>query len=315
MDRIDSLRVFIRIAELGSFRSTAEDMGIPKASVSAALAQLEKELGVRLLHRTTRRVGLTTDGVALLDRARGLVDSYEQLMSDTRDAADSMSGRVVVDAPSRIAHRIVIPGLVPLFELHPLLEIDLGANDLVLDLVLERVDCVVRVGELVDSSLVALPVGTLQMTRCASPGYLDARPDVRRPQDLLSHAASHCAVGYSPARRDTGVSRIEILKLGNARRKVIEVALQSKLTVHTAEAYVEAALAGIGLIEVPRFDVQELIEQGLLVEVLPTMPPPSLPLNVLLPHRRQLPTRVRGVATWLRELLQPLCEAKSRDSR
>jgi DNA-binding transcriptional LysR family regulator len=308
MDRIDALRMFVRIAELGSFRSTAQEMGLPKATVSAGLARLEAELGVRLLHRTTRQVGLTTDGAALLERARSLVDGYAQMTSDMCDTVEAMTGRVVVDAPSRIARRIVVPALPALLAQHPALEVDLGANDQLLDLVLERVDCVVRVGTLINSSLVALPVGVLGMVRCASPVYLNTRPRLRRPEDLELRAGAHCAVGYTPQRRDTAVSLSETMRLSKGRGKVTEVVLPVKLTVHNAESYVAAAVAGLGLIEVPRFDVQELLDHGDLVEVLPNAQPPALPLNVLLPHRRQLPARVRGVAQWLRQLLQPLCE-------
>jgi molybdate transport repressor ModE-like protein len=308
MDRIDALRLFVRIAELGSFRSAAQEMGLPRATVSASLARLEAELGMRLLHRTTRQVGLTTDGAVLLDRARALVDGYAQLTSNLADTATALTGRVVVDAPSRIARRIVMPALPPLLAQHPALEVDLGANDQVLDLVQERVDCVVRAGVLNNSSLVALPVGMLQMVRCASPAYLSSRPRLRRPQDLELRAAAHCAVGYTPQRRDAATRVTETLRLVKAKGKAAEVVLPAKLTVHNAEAYVAAAVAGLGLIEVPRFDVQELLDQGDLVEVLPDTPPTALPLNVLLPHRRQLPARVRAMAAWLRQLLQPLCE-------
>jgi DNA-binding transcriptional LysR family regulator len=271
------------------------------------LARLEAELGVRLLHRTTRQVGLTTDGAALLERARALIDGYARMTSDMCDTVEAMTGRVIVDAPSRIARRIVMPALPALMAQHPALEIDLGANDQLLNLVLERVDCVVRVGALTDSSLVALPVGTLGMVRCASPAYLSGRPRLRRPQDLEQRAADHWAVGYTPKRRDAAAPLTETLRIAKARGKPTELALQAKLTVHNAEAYVAAAVAGLGLIEVPRFDVQELLDRGDLVEVLPDAPPTALPLNVLLPHRRQIPTRVRGVAVWLRQLLQPLC--------
>jgi DNA-binding transcriptional LysR family regulator len=308
MDRIDALRIFLRVAELGSFRSAAQEMGLPRATVSAGLARLEAELGMRLLHRTTRRVGLTTDGALLMERARALVDGYAQLSSDLSDTSLALTGRVVVDAPSRIARRIVMPALPALLAQHPALEIDLGANDQVLDLVLERVDCVVRAGALNNSSLVALPVGMLQMVRCASPAYLSSRPRLRGPRDLELRAAEHSAVGYAPQRRDAAASLTETLRLSKAGGKVTAVVLRAKLTVHNAESYVAAAVAGLGLIEVPRFDVLELLEQGDLVEVLPDAPPTALPLNVLLPHRRQLPARVRSVAAWLRELLRPLCE-------
>ena len=308
MDRIDALRIFLRVAELGSFRSAAQEMGLPRATVSAGLARLEAELGMRLLHRTTRRVGLTTDGALLMERARALVDGYAQLSSDMGGTSVALTGRVVVDAPSRIARRIVMPALPALLAQHPALEIDLGANDQVLDLVLERVDCVVRAGALNNSSLVALPVGVLQMVRCASPAYLSSRPRLRGPRDLELRAAEHSAVGYAPQRRDAAASLTETLRLSKAGGKATAVVLRARLTVHNAESYVAAAVAGLGLIEVPRFDVQELLEQGDLVEVLPGAPPTALPLNVLLPHRRQLPARVRSVAAWLRELLRPLCE-------
>jgi DNA-binding transcriptional LysR family regulator len=308
MDRIDAMRMFVRIAELGSFRSAAQEMGLPRATVSAGLSRLEADLGMRLLHRTTRHVGLTTDGAMVLERARALVDGYAQLASDLTDSAAALSGRVVVDVPSRIARRIVIPALPALLAQHPALEFDLGANDQRLDLVLERVDCVVRVGALTDSSLVALPVGMLRMARCASPAYLRSHPPLRKPRDLELRAADHSAVGYTPLRRDAAADLTETLRIAPSQGQVSEVVLPASLTVHNAEAYVAAAVAGLGLIEVPRFDVQPLLDRGELVEVLPDAPPPSLSLNILLPHRRQLPARVRGVAQWLRQLLQPLCE-------
>ncbi len=159
MDRLDTLRVFLRVTELGSFTRTADSLGLPKASVSQAIARLESDLGTQLLHRTTRRVHLTADGAQLQQRAHDLLDDMDELQNLFRRQPSELSGRLRVDMPGGMARNVVIPQLPAFLALHPGLEVELSATDRRVDVVREGFDCVLRVGHLDDNSLVARPLG------------------------------------------------------------------------------------------------------------------------------------------------------------
>lgn len=272
---------------------------MPRATVSAAVAQVEGELGVRLLQRTTRSVRLTADGAAALEHARGLIEEFNAFQQSFRTASPLARGRLHVDLPSRIARRIVLPALPGLLSAHPELEIDIGSDDRRIDLVEEGVDCAIRVGALPDSSLVARPLGTARLINCASPAYLAAHPRVRTRDDLRRHWAIH----YEPSRRFSahpGTTGWLYLDADGVEQCV---PLRCRVQVHTTEAYFAGAIAGLGLVQVPAFDARDAIARGDLVEVLPRFRPAPLPVNALYPHRRHLSPRVRVFLDWLEGLL------------
>lgn len=152
MDRFNQYRIFVQVAEMGSFIRAAHALEVPRASVSAAVQQLETQLGVRLLHRTTRQVRLTADGEQLLERLRPLLAEVEDIDQSFQASQRRASGRLSVDVPSRIARRLIAPALPGLLRRHPHLQLVLGSADRAIDLVQEGVDCAVRVGDLHDSS-------------------------------------------------------------------------------------------------------------------------------------------------------------------
>src|SRR5579859_3609908 len=172
MNRTAAMQLFVRIAELGSFSRAAEDRGLPKASASAAVQQLESALGTRLLHRTTRRVELTQDGRAFYERARDLLTDLDELESMFRPAARGLRGRLRVDMPTGSARNYVIPRLPEFLAAHPELELELSSTDRRVDPVREGFDCVLRVGSVGDVNLIARPLGQFQVITCASPAYL-----------------------------------------------------------------------------------------------------------------------------------------------
>jgi DNA-binding transcriptional LysR family regulator len=185
MNLIDQMQIFKRVAELGSFTQTADDFGLPKASVSTAVQQLEAQLGVRLLHRTTRRVELTQDGRAFFERSQDLLADVEELQSMFRQDGAALRGRVRIDMSTGIARSAVIPQLPHLLAQHPALEIELSSTERFVDLVREGFDCVLRGGPVDASSLIARPVGHMRMVNCASPGYLKIHGT---PLQLRQHA-------------------------------------------------------------------------------------------------------------------------------
>ncbi|MCJ2361986.1 LysR family transcriptional regulator [Pseudomonas aeruginosa] len=293
MDRLDSMRVFLRVAETGSFTKAADLLDMPRATVSAAVQQLEAQLGSRLLHRTTRQVQLTHDGSVVLERCRHLLEDMEELESLFRDGSRA-SGRLKVDVPSRVARLLIAPALPEFFRQHPDIELELGSSDRSVDLVQEGVDCVLRVGQLGNSSLVARRLGEMQLINCASPAYLEEHGEPRTPADLDRHWAVNYA---SPS--SGRVLPWEYREDG----RTLTRALRSRVTVNNAESYIACCLSGLGLIQIPAYDVREHLQRGELREVLPQWRAEAMPAYALYPHRRHLSRRVRGFVDWRGQLL------------
>jgi len=300
MDRIDHLRVFVRIAACGSFSQAADQLELPRPSVSLALQQLEARLGARLLHRTTRRVALTQDGEALLQRAQQLLADMEELEQQFRPAAGALSGRLRVDVPSRIARRLVAPALPALLRRHPGLEIDLGSSDRRVDLVQEGIDCALRVGPLAASSLVARPLGEFALINCASPDYLARHGTPRAPQDLARHLQVHY-VSASSGR----AAPWEWVEDGQLRH----CSVPGRAGANNAETYIALALAGLGLIQIPSYDVHEHLQRGELLRVMPQHEPAPMPVQLVYPHRQHLSRRLQAFLGWVEALLQPHLQA------
>lgn len=297
MDTLDQYRVFIRVAEMGSFVQAAHSLELPRASVSAAVQQLESRLGTQLLHRTTRQVRITADGERLLMRLRPLLAGMEDLDHLFQSGQRQVSGRLVVDVPSRIARRLVAPALPSLLHRHPRLRLVLRSTDRAIDPVREGVDCVVRVGQPEDGSLVRRPLGRLGMASCASPSYLREHGEPRHAAALVG---GHWAVGY--ASPSTGRELPWEYLDGDGRIHRVDV--PSRVVVNNAESYIACCEAGIGLAQVPRFDVRHLLDSGRLVEVLPGCPAPAMPIALLHPQG-QRSRRLAAFQEWFAALLQP----------
>jgi DNA-binding transcriptional LysR family regulator len=302
MDRFDQYRVFAHVAEMGSFIKAANALDAPRASVSAAIQQLETQLGVRLLHRTTRQVRLTADGEQLLARVRPLLAEVEDIDQLFHASQRQVSGRLSIDVPSRIARRLIAPALPGLLRRHPRLELALTSTDRAIDLVQAGVDCAVRIGALADSSLVVRPLGRIALINCASPDYVREHGEPRQPADL---SGGHWAVGYASPK--TGRELPWELPPGDDTG--LPGPLPSRVTVDNAENYIACCLAGLGLIQIPRFDVQHLLDAGELVEVMPAYRAAPMPVSLIYPHRRQRTRRLTVFQEWFDALMRPHLDA------
>jgi DNA-binding transcriptional LysR family regulator len=300
MLRPEQLQIYTRVAELASFTQAADSLGLPKASVSQAVQQLEAELGTRLLHRTTRRVQTTQDGQVFYERCKDLLAQLDEAQSLFRKGGEALRGRLRVDMPSGIARQQVLPHLAEFLALHPELELELSSTDRRVDLVREGFDCVLRIGTLDDSALVARPLGHMAQINCASPAYLARHGTPQTLDDLTDPAAGHRLVHYLPTlgARPVGWEYVE-------HGAVRTLPMAGALTVNDTAAYSAACVAGLGLIQAPALGMRPLIEQGLLVEVLPQWRAPAMPVSLVYAHRRQLPRRVQAFMNWLAELLGP----------
>lgn len=295
MNRLDALQMFVRVAELSSFTQAADQLGLPKARVSTAVRQLEALLGTRLLHRTTRRVQTTQDGQAFYERCKDLLADIDEMQSMFQ-RVQALRGRLRVDMPVLIARDQIIPRLPEFLAAHPQLEIELGSTDRRVDLVREGFDCVLRVGTLAESGLVARPLGQLRQINCASPAYLARHGRPKALADLAAHRLIHYVpnLGGKPA-------GWEYVDEGRVRC----VAMAGTVTVNGTEAYRAACLAGLGLIQAPAAGLAPLLEQGLLVEVMRNFRPAALPVSLVYANRRNLPQRVQVFMAWVAKTLAP----------
>ena len=302
MDRFDQYRVFAQVAEMGSFIKAAHALDAPRASVSAAIQQLETQLGVRLLHRTTRQVRLTADGEQLLERVLPLLAEVEDIDQWFQASERQVSGRLSIDVPSRVARRLIAPQLPDLLRRHPRLQVMLSSTDRAIDLVHEGVDCAVRIGALHDSSLVVRPLGSISLINCASPAYLREHGKPAQPSDL---ADGHWAVGYASPKTGREQPWESLSADGDVRHDPV----RSRVVVNNAESYIACCLAGLGLIQIPRFDVQHLLDAGELVEVMPGARAASMPVSLLYPHRRQRSRRLAVFQEWFEGVMAPCVDA------
>ncbi|VWB77520.1 LysR family transcriptional regulator [Burkholderia lata] len=290
MDTLLSMRIFTRIVETGSFTRASDTTGLTTPRVSALLSTLEQHLGCRLLNRTTRRISLTEDGQAYYERCVMVLREIEDMEASVSQARNVPRGRLKVNLPPAMAKQIVVPALPAFLAAHPGITIELGVTDRQIDLVGEGVDCVVRIGALDDSGMVAKRIGTLTTCTCASPDYLDrcGRPET------VDDLAQHVAVSHVSA--DTGRPRAWDYIVGGETRIV---QMCGTVAVNDADTYIACGVAGIGLIKTSLYLVEPFLQSGQLCEVLADFNTPPRPISVLYPPNRHAPVKLRTFVDWL----------------
>jgi DNA-binding transcriptional LysR family regulator len=293
MDRLATLKLFIRIVERRSFTAAASDLKLSRPVATAAIKDLEARLGTRLLHRSTRHVSPTVEGEAYYRRCAAILDDLEDA---DRGAGGAVSGLLRIDVAGNLARKLILPELPAFLARHPALSIHIGEGERLVDLVREGVDCVVRAGEPVGDDLIVRRLGVMEEITCASPGYL-AEHGVPASPDALD---GHVMVGFTSPR--TGqVTPLEFTHHG----RTIERMLPARVLVSGADTRVAAALFGLGLVQAPRHRFADDLATGALVEVLAAYPPAPMPISILYAGARHLSPRVRVLADWLIEVLRP----------
>jgi len=291
VDQVKAMKVFVRIYERSSFTLAADDLNLPRATLTHTLNQFEAWLGTRLLERSTRRVRPTLDGEAYYLRCVQLLAELEEAELAFRSVAPK--GRLRVDLHGTLAKYFVIPALPQFMARYPEVELSISEADRFVDLIAEGVDCVLRAGTLGDSALIGRRVATLRQVTCASPAYLRKYGEPKRLADL----GEHRAVNYV-SRTTTKLFPFEFMVDG----QVQEVTIEGALSVFGAEIYSASAVAGLGIIQCPHYRIAELINQGVMQEILTDTPPPPMPVSVLYPQNRHMSPRVRVFVDWLAEI-------------
>ena len=283
MDKLQAMQGFVRAVEKGSLTAAAADLGVSLPSMVRALAALEREFGVTLLNRTTRRLHLTDEGRQYLEHCRLILGQVREAEATLTSRRARPQGRLAVTASVMFGRRHVAPVVSEFVEAHPDVVAELLFVNRVVGLVEEGVDVAVRIGHLADSSLVAIPVGEVRPVVCASPGYLRRRGVPRRPGDIRQH---RCI-------RFTGLQpRSEWRFRAESRNTVVAVA--GALTVNQADVAVDACASGLGLGFFLSYMVAPLKRSGKLKYVLEDFEAEPLPVHVAYPHSRLLSASVRA---------------------
>lgn len=287
MDRLDAMRLLVRVIDRGSFTAAAADLDIPRSTATEAIRRLERDLGCRLLERTTRHVAPTPDGDAYYRRCLSILADIDEAEGAVRGGEPA--GLLRIDAHGALTRAFLLPRLPEFLEAYPQIRLHLGQTDRLVDLVREGVDCVIRAGEPQDSGMIMRRLPDIPEQTCASPDYLSRHGQPASADDLDGHQM----VGFVSSR--TG--RVMPLEFQTAEG-IREVTLPSQVTANEAETAHHLARMGYGLIQAPRYRFRQDLARGTLVEVLPDQPPPPLPLAAYYPQNRQLSQRVRVFLDW-----------------
>jgi LysR family transcriptional regulator for bpeEF and oprC len=294
MDQLVCVRSFIRVAELRSFTRAADALGLSRAVVSTQLAELERHLRCQLLHRTTRRVGLTSDGAEYLTRCQRILAELEAADEAVRGSRLAVQGRLRVDVPEAFGRALLIPALPRFTQRYPDLHLEVQLNDRVIDLIAEDVDLVVRAGPVKEPHLVARPIVTTRLITCAAPEYLrqhgmPADPDELRRHKLIGHLSSTSHRPYK-----------WLFQRGTVRR---QLQLPFSVSFNSVEARILAAVRGVGIVQSMDLMVAEALAAGRLQVVLPEWSAPGAPLMVVSRSALRNSARIRVFADFAAELL------------
>jgi DNA-binding transcriptional LysR family regulator len=296
MDRFDAMQAFARVVETGSFTKAAHTLHMSKTTVTQLVQQLEARLRVRLLNRTTRKVNVTADGAVYYERVIRLLADLDDAETGLSSAATAPRGRLRVDVPSPLATMILMPALPDFHARYPDIQIDMGVSDRMVDVIGDKVDCVVRGGELTDLSLMARRVGDLQLGVFATPGYLQRMGTPVDPRELEN--SDHRIVGFLWARLGKALPYAmhrdgESLRI-NGRYVV---------AVDDGNAYLAAGLAGLGVLWLPQYMARPYLARGELAPLFEGWQLDSMPLYVAFAPNRHISAKLRVFIDWIAELM------------
>jgi LysR family transcriptional regulator for bpeEF and oprC len=288
------MEVFVQVVDAGGFTRAADNMQLPKATVSTLVQALETALAVKLLHRTTRQVSVTSDGAAYYERCL-------RILSDVREAEEALStnraspsGRLRVDVSTGMANDLIIPALPDFFERYPDIRLDLGCSDRAVDLIEEGVDCAIRGGNLPDSALIARRIGVLHFAVAGTPAYFAKHGRPTHPDQLVNH---RCINYFSPKTGKT--MEWDFVRDGDT----IYVPVPACLAVNDSTVYMTAGLQGLGLVQMASYKIDEMVASGQMELVLEDWTSAPMPINVVYPENRHLSAKVRVFVEWVADLL------------
>lgn len=293
MDKLHAMTTFVRVVEAQSFSKAAQTLSMPRSSVTTTVKNLEQHLGTALLRRSTRTLSLTAAGERYYASCRAILSEIAQAEGALATDATLPRGRVRADMPGVIGRAIVLPRLREFEQRFPDIELVLGLSDRPADLIYDGIDCVIRTGELADSSLIARRLGVLNWLTCASPRYLKEHGEPA----TVSALRTHRVVNYV-----TNATGRPMEWRFTVDGEDLALTMESRFAVNETEAYVQCALEGLGLIQMSEFVAAPYIETGRLKEVLSGMRRAPVPVSIVYPEARQATAAVRAFVGWIAEI-------------
>ena len=298
MDQLLAIRTFVRIAETGTFAKAAESLGLPRSTASKLIADLEDHLGTKLIQRTTRTVIVTPEGAAYYERAIRLIGELEDMDAALSNTRAQLKGRLRIDIGSSLANLILIPKLPDFRSRYPDVEVYLGVSDRPVDLISEGVDCVIRGGELSDTTLIARHICELDYVTCAAPSYIEAHGMPTAPSQL-EHG--HHVTSYFSSL--TGKNFPLYFHRGD---EIIEIDMRSMAAVNESTAHLSSLIAGLGIGQTFRFVARPHIDSGHLVPVLEDWTRPKHSLHIMYPPNRHLNAKLRVFVDWVAQVFSDI---------
>ncbi|WP_186646752.1 LysR family transcriptional regulator [Fluviispira vulneris] len=294
---IKNINIFIEVAKYNSFTKAAMNLNMPKSYVSLGIKKLEEQVGARLFFRTTRQIHLTYEGKEYYDRCLSLLFQLNEVENLFKKDKNKIKGHLKISIPSRIARVILIPNLPKFFSNFPEIKLSLCSTDCYVNLIQDGYDCVVRVGDLKDSSYISKSIGELKIINCASVGYINQFGKAESIADL----SKHYIINYASS--DSQSPSFEYF----FNEKTYQVKMKSLLTVNNAESYISAAVSDLGIIQIPEYDVRNLIEKNILYKILENYQAQSMPIAFLYPHRKHIIKPLNVFMEWFKELIHSFC--------
>ena len=295
MDRLQAIELFIRVVDLGSFSKAAADLGMGQPTATKLVASLEKQLGSRLLHRSTRGVSPTEIGTLYYNKCKLIAHHLEEAQSVSTLLQSKVQGALRISTSVAFGRRVLSPMVMRFMQMHPKLHIELNFDDRYVNLVEQGIDVAVRMGPLADSSLGARYLGTNPWVMVASRSYLDLHGVPSNPTDL----ALHDALIYSTVQGDARWH----LSGANGQSKVVQV--RGPLRSNNLSALLLAARNGLGLVTLPKYVAQESLRGRFLEEILSDWTLPAQEIHAVYPSPQLVPTKVTSFVTWLQGQFVP----------
>ncbi|MGO4330410.1 LysR family transcriptional regulator [Cupriavidus sp. 2TAF22] len=295
MDKVQAMEVFTRVVEMSSFSRAAEALGLSRTSATTIIQNLEAHLHVRLIHRTTRQLRLTAEGAEYYERCMRILGEIAETEVALTRSGKGPTGKLRIEMPASLGRTVVTPRLHTFHAKYPDIELVVGYGDKLVDLIQDGVDCAIRAGSLQDSSLVARGLGDIHTATVASPAYIHRHGMPRSLSDLQDHKAIHYISNRTGRTLD-----MNFVVDGNP----VDVSMRGNVSFNSLDAYVTYGLSGAGILQPPRFMIQEHLRSGALVELLPQWRPRPIPVAVVYPQNRHLAPKVRVFVDWVAELFE-----------
>ncbi|MBE0443087.1 MULTISPECIES: LysR substrate-binding domain-containing protein [unclassified Psychrobacter] len=284
MDRLQAMSMFIKVVEVGSFSTASKELNVPLPTLSRKIAELENQLGVRLLHRTTRKLSLTDSGSAYIESCKRILEQVEEAEGRAKGEYLEPKGDLVITAPIMFGRLHVLPIVIEFLSLYPNINVQLLLSDRNVDLFEDDVDMAIRIGTLPDSTMIGTQVGTMRVVTCASQQFLLKQPELASPYDLTQRSCILLNTAKTTPHWRYNLPNSE---------STVHIDIFPRLMVNDSDSAVKAAVKSVGITQQLHYQVKRFIDNGDLKIILNEFEPDAVPIHLLHKTRKYLPQKMK----------------------